>query len=75
MLSRIATIWVTPLTEREDEIEKLLEAYGRDAVATLGADELGFRQHDPRWVRSSGVKTLEEIQDVATHSSRYATGA
>ena len=65
MLSRIATIWITPLIERDDEIERLLEAYGRDAVTTLGADDLGFRQHDPKWVRASGVKTLEDIEDVS----------
>ena len=66
MIPRIATIWIPSVAERKDEIDQLLEAYGRDAVATLGANHLGFRPHDLKWVRTSGLKTLGEIEQV-TH--------
>jgi hypothetical protein len=65
MLSRIATISIPPIAEREHEIERLLEAYGADAVEELGADILGFRPHDLERVRASGVATLDEIEDAA----------
>ena len=65
MISRIATISIPPMTERKDEIGRLLEAYGLDAVAELGASCLGFRPRDPEWVRASGIATLDEIEDVA----------
>lgn len=66
LLARIATISIPALGEREDEIDQLLEAFARDAVAALGAPDLGFRPQDLAWVRASGVKTLDEIEDV-TH--------
>ncbi len=65
MISRIVTISIPPVAEREDEIERLLEAYGLDAVEDLGADFAGFRPHDLERVRASGVATLVEIEDVA----------
>lgn len=65
MLSRIVMLSIPPLTEREDEIERLLEAYGWDAVEELGASCLGFRSGDPELVRAGGVETLDEIEDAA----------
>ena len=65
MIPRIVTISIPPLTERSDEIERLLEAYGSDAVEELGASGLRFRPGDPVWIRASRVATLAEIEDVA----------
>lgn len=65
MVSRMVTISIPPIAERGGEIGRLLEAYGSDAVAELGADILGFRPHDLERVRASGVATLDEIEDVA----------
>jgi len=65
MLPRIATISIPPLTEREDELERLLEAYGSDAVAELGASWPGFRSSDPERVLAGGIATLDEIEDAA----------
>jgi hypothetical protein len=64
-LPRIATISIPPLTERKDELERLLEAYGSDAVAELGASWLGFRPGDPDRVLAGGTATLDEIEDAA----------
>jgi hypothetical protein len=65
MLPRIATISIPPVTEREDEFERLLEAYGSDAVAELRASWLGFRPSDPERVLAGGIETLDEIEDAA----------
>ncbi|HWU90980.1 MAG TPA: FHA domain-containing protein [Kofleriaceae bacterium] len=64
MMPRIATIWIPPVAERKDELDQLLEAYGRDAVAALGAHDLGFRPHDLKWIRGGGIRTLDEIEEV-----------
>ena len=65
MLPRIATISIPPVTERKDEFERLLEAYGSDAVAELGASWLGFRPSDPERVLAGGIETLDEVEDAA----------
>ena len=66
MIPRIATVWIPRVTDRKDELDPLIEAYGRDAVAALGATDLGFRPHDLKWVRGSGLETLAELEEV-TH--------
>ena len=65
MIPQIATVRIPPLAEREDELDQLVEAYGRDAMAELGAPDLGFRPLDPDRVRAGGLATLDEIEDVA----------
>jgi FHA domain-containing protein len=65
MLPRIATIPIPPLTEREDELERLLEAYGSDAVAELGASWPGLRSGDPEQVFAARIATLDEIEGAA----------
>jgi hypothetical protein len=65
MLSQIVTIAIPPLNEREDEFDRLLEAYGWDAVEELGASCLGFGPSDAELVRASGIATLDEIDDAA----------
>lgn len=65
MISRIVTISIPPLTEREDEIERLLEAYASDAAEELGADYPALRPRDPELVRRSGVASLGEMEHVA----------
>ncbi len=64
-ISRIATIWIPPIATRGAEFDRVLEAYGFDAVEELGAGHLGFRPRDLEKVRASGVSTLEEIEEVA----------
>jgi hypothetical protein len=65
VLSRIVTISIPPITEREDELARLLEAYGWDAVEELSASILGFQPRDLELIRASGVATFDEIEDVA----------
>ena len=65
MISRIITLSIPLLTEREEEIARLLEAYGWDAVEELGASCLGFWPGDPELVRASGIANLDEIEAVA----------
>jgi pSer/pThr/pTyr-binding forkhead associated (FHA) protein len=66
MMPRIATVWIPPIAERRDEIDLLIEAYGRDAMMELGAQELGFRPNDLKWIRGTGLHTHDEIEEV-TH--------
>jgi pimeloyl-ACP methyl ester carboxylesterase len=65
MISRIVTISIPPLSERSDELERLLEAYGWDAVKELGATCPGFQPGDSEWLRDSEIATLDEIEDAA----------
>lgn len=65
MITRIVTISIPPIADRTDEIERLLEAYGIDAVKELGANFLGFRPRDSEWARTGGLNNLHEIEDAA----------
>jgi hypothetical protein len=65
MISRIATLWIPPVDKRGAEFDDLLEAYGLDAVAELGASHLGFGPRDVERIRASGISTLEKIEDTA----------
>ncbi|HWU88948.1 MAG TPA: hypothetical protein VN253_16895 [Kofleriaceae bacterium] len=65
LLPRTATVRIPPIAERTDELDRLIDAYGDDAMVALDAPELGFRLYDLEWVRASGVSTLEEIEEVA----------
>jgi hypothetical protein len=63
--SRIVTISIPPITERGDELERLLEAYGWDSVEDLGASSPRFQPCDPELIRATGIATLDEVEDAA----------
>lgn len=65
MITRIVTISIPPITERADELDRLLKAYGFDAVEEFGAHTLGFRPRDPEWIRARPPEDLHEIEEVA----------
>jgi Inner membrane component of T3SS, cytoplasmic domain len=60
----VATIWVPPLRERADEMDRVLEGYARDAAEVLGATAPALREHDPRWIAASGIATHEDAETV-----------
>jgi DNA-binding NtrC family response regulator len=62
---RVVTIQIAPMAAREDEIDRLLEAYGHDAAEEFGTDCLGFWKHDLALARASGIKTLDEVEETA----------
>jgi len=64
-LPRSATVSLPSLADRVADFERLLVAYGGDAVRELGAEQLAFRPHDAMWVREAGVRTLDELEEVA----------
>ncbi|HWU91468.1 MAG TPA: hypothetical protein VN253_29575 [Kofleriaceae bacterium] len=66
MLPRIATVRIPPIAERKDELDRLIEVYGHDAMAALGADDLGFRPYDLEWIRArrARIRTLADIEEV-----------
>jgi hypothetical protein len=65
MITRIVTISIPPIADRADEIVRLLEAYGLDAVNEFGAHVLGFRPRDYEWARTGRFEDLHEIEDAA----------
>jgi hypothetical protein len=62
-ISRISTIWIPPLATRANEIDRVLEAYGADAVEAFDARHLGFRPQDLEGLRAWGVSTFDEIEE------------
>jgi hypothetical protein len=66
MMSRIAMLWIPPIDTRGGtEFDRLLEAYGFDAVHELGASHLGFGPRDVEKIRASGISTFEKIEETA----------
>jgi hypothetical protein len=63
-IPRIATICLPPLAERQAELDRLIETYGLEAAAELGAPGTGFRALDPRWMRARGLRTLDDLDEV-----------
>lgn len=63
-INMVARMSIPSLNERQDELDRLLEAYGADAVATLGAPSAALRPHDLQWIRKGGIKTHEEAEEV-----------
>jgi len=64
-ISRIAMLSIPSVTEREDEVERLLEAYASDAVADLRASWLGLLPGDSELVLDSGIATHDELEEFA----------
>ena len=60
-----ASLSIPPVTERKDEVERLLEAYASDAVADLRASWLGLRPGDSELVLDSGIATHDELEEFA----------
>jgi len=65
VLSRIATLSIPSVTERQDEVDRLLEAYGLDAATKLGATWLGLLPDAPERVLDRGIATLDELEAFA----------
>ena len=65
-LFSVMSMTIPALAEREVELDRLLLAYASDAAATLGVPATCLRPQDLGWVRSSGLKNLDEIDEVMT---------
>ena len=75
MLSRIVTISIPPLTEREDEIDRLLEACGWDAVEELAQAASAFSPAIPNWSATAGSRLSMRSKLSPAGLSRSETGA
>jgi hypothetical protein len=64
LIPRLATIWIPSFAERTYDFDRLVDAYGHDAAAELGAPQHGIRPYDREWVRAGGARTLAELEDV-----------
>jgi len=56
-----APIEIPPLSTRTGEVDRIIEEYAGDAVATLGLTT-GFTQVDRDWVRTHSATSLPEIE-------------
>ena len=65
MHSRIAMLSIPSVTERLDELPRLLEAYGMDAADQLGTSWLGLMYGDSERAIDSGVTTLDQLETFA----------
>jgi DNA-binding NtrC family response regulator len=62
-LIRPVPIRVRPLTARASELPRIVDAYARDAIEALGADDdAGFTAADRTWVLDHAARTLPAIE-------------
>ncbi len=61
-LIRPVPIRVPPLSARVRELPQIVDAYARDAIEALGADDECFTADDRRWVIDHDARTLPEIE-------------
>jgi hypothetical protein len=61
-----AAITLTPLSQRGDELDRVIDDYAADAIAELGARSSSFTAEDRAWTRRRRAKTLEEIETTVT---------
>ncbi|HET9627197.1 MAG TPA: hypothetical protein VFP84_37815 [Kofleriaceae bacterium] len=57
-----APIRIPPLTDREQELPRIVEAYAADAIATLGVGETSFTERDRTWILEHAISTISEIE-------------
>lgn len=70
LLPQVATLWIPPLAGRGAELGRLIEAYGDDAAASLGAPSHGFRPQDADWLRASAVDELHTLAEIGELTHR-----
>lgn len=57
-----AAITLTPLSQRAEELDRIIDEYAADAIDELGASASSFTVDDRAWTRRRRAKTLEEIE-------------
>lgn len=80
LLVRPAPVVIPPLTERADDLPRIVDEYARDAITRLGASPSAFTADDANWVRHHAASSLPEIEKgtlrlVALRASRSSTEA
>jgi hypothetical protein len=55
-------LYVPPLTARAEELPRIIEGYGQDAVAALGARPDAFTAEDQAWIAQNYASTLHEVE-------------
>jgi hypothetical protein len=61
-----AAITLTPLSQRAEELDRIIDEYAAEAIADLGAKTSSFTAEDRAWTRRRRAKTLEEIETTVT---------
>ncbi|HWU89584.1 MAG TPA: LysR family transcriptional regulator, partial [Kofleriaceae bacterium] len=55
-------IVVPPLARRRGEVDRIVDEYARDAIASLDAGVTGFTRADRDWVLEHSASSLPEIE-------------
>lgn len=64
MIPSITTLQLPSLAQRSGELDRILQAFATDAVASLGAADTGLREHDLKWIKDSKIASLDEAAEV-----------
>jgi hypothetical protein len=69
-LVRPLPLMVPPLSERAEEIDRVISEYASDAIVQLGVTPSSFTSHDHAWVREYAATSLPENRkgDAPAHS-------
>jgi hypothetical protein len=62
-LGRSTVLELPGLESRPFEVERLILEYAAEAMATLDAPSIGFREHEFVWLKDLRFASLDEIQD------------
>jgi hypothetical protein len=62
MIRVVGRINLSPLRDRYDELDRIVEAYARDAAISLGAASPALGPHDVEWIRKDGLETDADLE-------------
>jgi hypothetical protein len=77
---RQMTIVIPPLASRQAELDRIIKAYARDAIAEISAPRRTFQEVDHAWVREHACTSLADVEKatlrlVALRASRNTSDA
>jgi hypothetical protein len=58
----LSAIEIPPLSERKDELERIIREYAEDALAIYGTTSSVFLPEDFEWVRKHSATSLPDIE-------------
>lgn len=62
MIRVVGRITLPSLRERADELDRIVDAYAREAAVALGALGPALGEHDVKWIRRDSVETDEDLE-------------
>jgi hypothetical protein len=65
-ISLWAPLTLTPLSQRADELDRVIDEYAFDAIVALSAKMTSFSVDDRQWTRRQRPQTLDDIETAVT---------